>query len=79
MATCGTAGDIMLANFSHYLLATKGGVKTAMSEHLRFDYDQKVFKSSISYDGSPAWNNTLTPYKDANDQSACVAVCCTGS
>jgi len=66
MATCGTVGDIGLWDMKHYLLATKGGVKTAMSEHLRFDYDQQVFKASIKYDGQPGWTAALTPYKDAS-------------
>jgi len=62
----GDAGDIVLGDFSQYLLATKGTIKTAMSIHLRFDYDETAFKSTFRVDGKPAWDTTLKPRKGAS-------------
>ena len=57
----GTAGDIMLADFSQYLLATKGGVKADSSIHVRFLYDEQTFRTSYRVDGAPWWSSALTP------------------
>lgn len=61
----GDAGDIVRGDFSQYLLATKGTIKTAMSIHLRFDYDEVAFKSTFRVDGRPAWEQSLRPRKGA--------------
>jgi HK97 family phage major capsid protein len=64
-AALGTVGDIILADMSQYLLGVKsGGVRTAVSEHLRFDYEQNAYRASVRFDGQPWWNNALTPFKD---------------
>lgn len=62
----GDAGDIVLGDFAQYLLATKGTVKTAMSIHLRFVYDEVAFKSTFRIDGRPAWEQSLRPRKGAS-------------
>lgn len=62
----GDAGDITLGDFSQYLLATRGTVKTAMSIHLRFDYDEVAFKSTFRIDGKPAWAKSMKPRKGAS-------------
>lgn len=59
----GTAGDIVLGDFSQYLLAMKGTVQTAMSIHLRFDYGETAYRSTFRVDGKPAWERVLTPRK----------------
>ena len=61
MKTLGDAGDIMLCDFSHYVYATKGGLKASQSIHLRFDYDETVLKFVLRNDGAPWWSNYLTP------------------
>lgn len=61
----GDAGDIVLGDFAQYLLATKGTVKTAMSVHLRFDYDEVAYKSTFRVDGRPTWEQSLRPRKGA--------------
>jgi len=61
MKTLGDAGDIMLCDFSHYVYATKGGLKASQSVHLRFDYDETVLKFVLRNDGAPWWSNYLTP------------------
>ncbi len=62
----GDAGDICLGDFRQYLFATKGTLRTAMSIHLRFDYDEVAFKSTFRNDGRPAWEQSLRPRKGAS-------------
>ena len=59
----GTVGDIVLADWSQYLIGGKagGGVQTASSMHLYFNYDKTVYRFVLRYDGQPWWQTTLTP------------------
>lgn len=59
--TLGDKGDIMLCDFSQYVYATKGGLVTAQSVHLRFDYDETVLRFTLRNDGAPWWSKYLTP------------------
>ena len=59
----GEEGDIILADVGQYLLIDKGGVKAASSIHVRFLYDENVFRFIYRADGRPIWNKPLTPYK----------------
>lgn len=73
--TLGTVGDIILADWSQYLMINKGaGPQTASSMHLRFDYDEQVFRWTFRLDGQPAWKAALTPYKGSNTQSPFVTL-----
>lgn len=68
--TLGTQGDIMLCNFADgYLLAEKGGMQTDLSIHVRFIYDESVFRFVIRLDGQPWRASALTPYKGSSTQS----------
>ncbi len=58
-----TAGDIVLADLSEYLLIDKGGIESSVSIHVRFIYDEQTFKWTYRLDGAPIKNKTLTPYK----------------
>jgi len=63
-AVLGTAGDIVLANLPNgYVLAEKGGIKTDMSIHVRFVYDEQVFRFVLRIDGQPVRATALTPFK----------------
>jgi HK97 family phage major capsid protein len=63
-ATLGTQGDIILANFRDgYILAEKGGIQSDMSIHVRFIYDESVFRFVMRIDGQPVRASALTPYK----------------
>jgi HK97 family phage major capsid protein len=73
-ATLGTVGDIVLADLRHYVTATRGALDSNMSIHLRFDYDESVFRFIFRIDGQPWWTAALTPYKGANTQSCFVAL-----
>jgi HK97 family phage major capsid protein len=63
-ATLGTQGDIILADLAKgYILAEKGGIKSDMSIHVRFVYDESVFRFVMRVDGQPVRASALTPYK----------------
>lgn len=59
----GEVGDIILADIGQYLMIDKGGVKAASSIHVRFLYDENVFRFIYRCDGQPIWNKPLAPYK----------------
>lgn len=65
-ATLGTAGDIMLVDLSQYLLIDKGGTKRDTSIHVRFLYDETVFRFVYRVDGQPMWNTAVTPKNGSN-------------
>lgn len=63
-ATLGTVGDIILADLKNgYILAEKGGIKSDMSIHVKFVYDESVFRFVLRLDGQPVRASALTPYK----------------
>lgn len=73
--TLGDEGDIILADFSQYLVGTKArGLTVASSVHLRFDYDQTAFRFTLRYDGQPWWPAPLTPKYSSATLSAFVTV-----
>jgi HK97 family phage major capsid protein len=63
-ATLGTVGDIIFADLpGGYILAEKGGIKSDMSIHTRFVYDESCFRFVMRIDGQPVRATALTPYK----------------
>jgi len=64
-STCGTEGDIVLGDWSQYLLGTKGGAESGVrmdsSIHLKFDFAQVAFRWSMRLDGQPWWATYYTP------------------
>lgn len=73
-STLGTVGDIVLVDPSQYLLIDKGQMQRAVSVHVRFLYDEQVFKFTYRVDGQPIWSSALTPYKGSNTLSPFVAL-----
>jgi HK97 family phage major capsid protein len=73
-SAAGELGDIILADVGQYLLIDKGGVKAASSIHVRFLYDENVFRFIYRVDGKPIWNKPLTPYKGSATVSPFVAL-----
>lgn len=61
-SSVGTTGDLMLADFSQYLIGQKSGagIKFAKSIHLKFDYDQTAFRFVMRLDGQPWWPSLFT-------------------
>jgi HK97 family phage major capsid protein len=63
-ASVGTVGDIILADYNNgYYLAEKGGIKSDMSIHVMFIYDESVFRFVLRVDGQPVRASAMTPYK----------------
>ena len=67
--TLGTAGDIMFADFSQYLFGSKGSMESASSIHVRFIYDEQVFRFVWRVDGQPIPASAITPFKGTKTQS----------
>ena len=72
--TLGTVGDIILADLSQYVTISKGVVESAVSMHLRFDYDEMAFRLIFRMDGQPWWASALTPFQGSNTQSCFVTL-----
>lgn len=70
----GQMGDIMLIDPSQYLLIDKGGIQQASSIHVRFVYDETVFRFVYRVDGQPLWNKPLTPYRGTGTRSPFVTL-----
>ena len=70
----GEVGDIILADIGQYLLIDKGGIKSASSIHVRFLYDENVFRFIYRVDGKPIWNKPLSPYKGSASVSPYVTL-----
>jgi HK97 family phage major capsid protein len=70
----GEVGDIILADTTQYLLIDKGGINAASSIHVRFLYDENVFRFIYRVDGEPIWNKPLTPYKGSSTVSPFVTL-----
>ena len=62
----GDLGDIVLADWSQYKVATIGGVQAASSMHVQFLTDQMAYRFIRRVDGQPTWQSDLTPYKGTN-------------
>lgn len=73
-STLGTSGDVILADLSQYLLATKGGLKSAASAHVRFLYDELVLKFTMRFDGMPTMKSAVTPYKGSASKSPFIGI-----
>lgn len=73
-SAAGEIGDIILADIGQYLLIDKGGIKAASSIHVRFLYDENVFRFIYRVDGKPIWNKPLAPYKGSASVSPFVAL-----
>lgn len=73
-SAAGDLGDLILGDFSQYLLIDKGGINAASSIHVRFLYDESVFRFIYRVDGQPIWNKPITPYKGSATLSPFVAL-----
>ena len=73
-SAAGSVGDIILGDLSQYLLIDKGGINAASSIHVRFLYDESVFRFIYRVDGQPIWNKPITPYKGSSTLSPFVTL-----
>ena len=72
--TLGTVGDIILGDFSEYLLIEKGGIEEAESMHVRFLYDEMAFRFKTRNNGQPVHESAITPLNGTNTLSPFVAL-----
>lgn len=72
-ATTGTLGDIVFADFGRYVLAEKP-VDVAVSMHVRFIWDESIFRCTYRIDGGSAIHKPLTSYNGGPTRSAFVTL-----
>lgn len=73
-STLGDKGDIIFSDLSQYLSLTKvGGIRSDISIHLFFDYDQVAFKFVFRVAGMPWWESAIVP---ANSPSPALTQSC---
>jgi HK97 family phage major capsid protein/HK97 family phage prohead protease len=72
--TLGTTGDILLVDFSQYILAKKGGIQRDMSIHIRYQYDESCMRMVLRADGQPNIASSITSFKGAVEMSPFIAL-----
>ncbi len=60
-STIGTQGDIILGDFTQYLIGDRQQMTMAVSEHYAFNTDQTAFRLTQRLDGKPWMTAALTP------------------
>lgn len=61
-ATLGTLGDIFFCDWTKYIAIDKGAMQSAVSIHVKFTYDESVFRFVYRFDGQPELASAITPY-----------------
>lgn len=72
--TVGDLGDIVLGDFSQYLLVRKGGVEEAESMHVKFTTDEMAFRFIVRNNGQPMHDSPITPLNGSNTLSPFVVL-----
>ena len=72
--TCGTVGDIVLADWSQVVAADQGDINEAMSIHVNFIYGQNTYRFTYYFDCQPRWSSAVAPFKGSNTVSPIVAL-----
>ncbi|MBE9509145.1 MAG: phage major capsid protein [Chloroflexi bacterium] len=72
--TLGTLGDIIYADMSQYMLVDRGGMKSDMSIHVRFNNDETTFRFVMRVDGMALWNSAITPTHGTNTLSPMITL-----
>lgn len=70
----GDLGDILYADFSQYRLVRKGGLKGAVSQHVRFIYGENTYRWTMRVNGKPMWRAPLTRSKGSVTDSPFVTL-----
>jgi|ERR1700757_626533 len=68
-ATLGTPSDILLADFSQYVMVDKNAMQQMSSVHVRFVNDEMTFRLTYRVDGDCIWQAPLTPYQGTQTKS----------
>lgn len=72
--TLGDKGDIILADWSEYLLIEKGGVEAQSSIHVKFLTDETAFRFIMRNNGQPIHDSAITPLNGSNTLSPFVTL-----
>jgi HK97 family phage major capsid protein len=64
----GSAGDVLLVDLSQYAVAERSR-DFLSSLHVRFIWDEQVFRSRYRVDGQPLWQQPVTPKNSTTTQS----------
>jgi HK97 family phage major capsid protein len=67
--TLGTAGDLVLGNWSQFLEGVYQPLKSAESIHVRFETHERTFKFWERNAGAPWWRSSLTPKRSSKKLS----------
>lgn len=59
----GDVGDVLLADWSEYVLLKKGGIQQDTSIHVYFDTDETAFRWVLRVNGRPLATAPVTPFK----------------
>jgi HK97 family phage major capsid protein len=72
--TLGTAGDLILGDFSQFLIGQRagGGIKSDTSIHVAFTTDETAFRFVLRIDGQPWMRSAITPVRGSNTLSSFV-------
>jgi HK97 family phage major capsid protein len=70
----GKKGDILLVDPTQYIGIDKSTPAADVSIHVRFLYDEQVFRFIYKFNGAPYRNKPITPYKGANALSPFVTL-----
>jgi HK97 family phage major capsid protein len=73
-STMGTAGDVIFADLSQYLIIEKGGLEAAQSIHLKFLEGETAFRFMLRNNGQPRWKSAVTPNKGSSTVSPFVTI-----
>lgn len=65
----GDEGDLIFADMQAYALGMRGGVESAMSMHLKFDFAQTAFRFTFEIDGQPWLESAITPFTPSGTTS----------
>jgi HK97 family phage major capsid protein len=74
LKTLGTAGDLVLCDFSYYIIGDRMEMTIAASTERYFEKDQTGFRIVERVDGQPWIDSSLTAYNGSDSLSAFVAL-----
>ena len=60
LPSVGNKGDIILADFSQYIVGLRSEMRIDLSQHVYFSTDQVAARLISRFDGRPIWNEPLT-------------------
>ncbi len=74
MKTLGDQGDVMLVDFSQYIVGLRREMTFDKSGHYGFNKDETYFRAILRADGQGRWNGPMTPANGTDTLSWCVTL-----